>query len=78
MIDLDHQHKLTSHANAEEKKTVIACEFDVIILWGKENNTLLSHVPSHGGVLTAQYQLRKSNTYQPLSGVGIQWLSYHI
>jgi hypothetical protein len=35
---------------------------------------LLGHVPPHGGVLAAQHQLKKSNTYQPLIEVRIQRL----
>jgi hypothetical protein len=35
---------------------------------------LLGHVPPHGGVLAAQHQPKKSNTYQPLIEVHIQWL----
>jgi hypothetical protein len=35
---------------------------------------LLGHVPPHGGVLAAQHQPNKSNTYQPLIEVRIQQL----
>jgi hypothetical protein len=35
---------------------------------------LLGHVPPHGGVLAAQHQLKKFNTYQPLIEVRIQRL----
>jgi hypothetical protein len=37
---------------------------------------LLGHVPPHGGVLAAQHQPKKSNTYQPLIEVRIQRLRY--
>ena len=36
--------------------------------------SLLGHVPPHGGVLAAQHQPKKSNTYQPLIEVRIQRL----
>jgi hypothetical protein len=35
---------------------------------------LLGHVPPHGGMLVAQHQPKKSNTYQPLIEVRIQRL----
>jgi hypothetical protein len=36
--------------------------------------SLLGHVPPHGGVLAAQHQPKKSNTYQPLIEVRMQRL----
>jgi hypothetical protein len=36
--------------------------------------SFLGHVPPHGGVLAAQHQPKKSNTYQPLIEVRIQRL----
>jgi hypothetical protein len=35
---------------------------------------MLGHVPPHGGVLAAQHQPKKPNTYQPLIEVRIQRL----
>jgi hypothetical protein len=35
---------------------------------------MLGHVPPYGSMLAAQLKLMKSNTYQPLIEVRIQWL----
>jgi hypothetical protein len=61
-------------------RRVIKREVGQIIFHGEEitlfTEKLLGHVISHGGVLAAQYQPRKSNTYQPLIDIRIEQLIF--